>query len=113
MKTVIRVYSGILLLYCGWRTVDFLLSQLPKNDISLWLSIAFLFATEAGLLLWHEISLNHTSTREQHYISTSGLPRCACPARPSGYPRRARRRIRPAQAAWPQAPARSTRRRSS
>lgn len=71
MKWVIRVYSFILLGYTAWRTVDFLLSQLPKNDVSLWLSLAFLFATEAGLLLWHEISLNHATTREQQYLATA------------------------------------------
>lgn len=70
MKWIIRIYSFVLLAYTAWRTVDFLLSQLPKNDVSLWLSLAFLFASEAGLLLWHEVSLNHTTTREQHYIST-------------------------------------------
>jgi hypothetical protein len=70
MKWIIRAYSIVLLGYTAWRTVDFLLSQLPKNDVSLWLSLAFLFATEAGLLLWHEISLNHATTREQQYLAT-------------------------------------------
>lgn len=71
MKWVIRAYSFVLLGYTAWRTVDFLLSQLPKNDISLWLSLAFLFAAEVGLILWHEISIRHTSTLEQHYISVT------------------------------------------
>ena len=44
--------------------------QLPKNDISFWLSIAFLFATEAGLLLWHELSLRHVTTHKQENIAT-------------------------------------------
>ena len=69
MKWLIRVYSLILLGYTGWRTFDFMGSQLPKNDISFWLSIIFLFATEAGLLLWHEITLKHTTTEEQENIS--------------------------------------------
>lgn len=71
MKWIIRIYSFILLAYTGWRTFDFISSQLPKTDLSLWLSISFLFASEAGLLIWHEISLHHTSTREQHYAATS------------------------------------------
>ena len=71
MKWVIRVYSLILLGYTGWRTYDFMSSQLPKNDLTFWLSIAFLFATEAGLVLWHEANLNHTTTQEQEYISTA------------------------------------------
>jgi hypothetical protein len=71
MRWIIRVYSFVLLAYTGWRTMDFLLSQLPKNDMSLWLSIAFLFAAEAGLLLWHEVSLNHTTTAEQHRLAVS------------------------------------------
>lgn len=69
MKVVIRVYSVILLAYTGWRTYDFISSQLPKNDISFWLSIAFLFSTEAGLILWHETGLRHITTREQDYIA--------------------------------------------
>lgn len=69
MRWIIRIYSFVLLAYTGWRTVDFLLSQLPKNDISVWLSIAFLFASEAGLLLWHEISMSHTTTHEQYNIA--------------------------------------------
>jgi hypothetical protein len=68
MKVIIRVYSVVLLAYTGWRTFDFMSSQLPKNDISFWLSITFLFATEFGLVLWHETHLRHTTTREQEYI---------------------------------------------
>jgi hypothetical protein len=71
MRWIIRAYSFVLLAYTGWRTVDFLLSQLPKNDISVWLSIAFLFASEAGLLLWHEISMSHTTTHEQYNVSVT------------------------------------------
>lgn len=69
MKWIIRVYSFILLGYTGWRTYDFISSQLPKNDISFWLSIAFLFATEAGLLIWHEAGLDHVTTKTQESVS--------------------------------------------
>lgn len=69
MRWVIRGYAFILLGYTAWRTVDFLLSQLPTGDVSLWLSIAFLFASECGLLIWHEVSLNYSTTREQHGLS--------------------------------------------
>ncbi len=69
MRWVIRAYAVILLAYTGWRTWDFMIHQLPAGDLSTWLAILFLFATEAGLMLWHEISIRHTTTREQHYIS--------------------------------------------
>lgn len=69
MKWVIRVYSIVLLAYTGWRTYDFMSSQLPKSDISFWLSIAFLFATEAGLVLWHEAHLHHTTTDVQDKLT--------------------------------------------
>lgn len=71
MKHIIRAYSFVLLIYTGWRTFDFVSSQLPKTDLSLWLSLAFLFAAEVGLLLWHEISISHVTTREQSYIATT------------------------------------------
>lgn len=69
MKWIIRVYSIVLLAYTGWRTYDFMSSQLPKSDISFWLSIAFLFATEAGLVLWHEAHLHHTTTDTQDKLT--------------------------------------------
>lgn len=69
MKWVIRIYSVVLLAYTGWRTYDFMSSQLPKSDISFWLSIAFLFATEAGLVLWHEAHLHHTTTETQDKLT--------------------------------------------
>jgi hypothetical protein len=69
MRWLIRAYAVILLAYTGWRTYDFMVHQLPAGDLSVWLAILFLFATEAGLMLWHEISIRHTTTREQHYIS--------------------------------------------
>lgn len=72
MKWIIRIYSLVLLAYTGWRTYDFMSSQLPKSDISFWLSIAFLFATEAGLVLWHEAHLHHTTTDVQDKL-TMGL----------------------------------------
>lgn len=69
MKWIIRIYSLVLLAYTGWRTYDFMASQLPKSDISFWLSIAFLFATEAGLVLWHEMHLHHTTTETQDKLT--------------------------------------------
>jgi hypothetical protein len=69
MKWALRIYSFILLAYTGWRTYDFISSTLPKNDISFWLSIAFLFSSEAGLLLWHEMNLAHVSTETQEQIA--------------------------------------------
>jgi hypothetical protein len=44
-------------------------SQLPKNDLSFWLSIIFLFATEVGLLIWHELALGHVTTETQEGIA--------------------------------------------
>ena len=70
MKWIVRIYTLVLLLYTGWRTVDFLLHQLPDTELSWWLAIVFLFATEIGILIWHEISLTHTTTYTQHYIAT-------------------------------------------
>lgn len=69
MKWIIRIYSLVLLAYTGWRTYDFMQSNLPKSDISFWLSIAFLFATEAGLVLWHEAHLKHTTTDTQDKLT--------------------------------------------
>lgn len=69
MNVIIRIYSVVLLAYTGWRTYDFISAQLPKNDINFWLSIAFLFATEVGLILWHETHLRKVTTREQEYIT--------------------------------------------
>jgi hypothetical protein len=69
MQWIIRLYSLVLLAYTGWRTFDFMGSQLPKDDLSFWLSIIFLFATEVGLLLWQELSLSHATTEEQEDIA--------------------------------------------
>lgn len=69
MKWIIRAYALILLAYTGWRTYDFMLHQLPNDETGHFLALLFLFATEAGLALWHEISLRHTSTQEQHYTA--------------------------------------------
>lgn len=71
MKWIIRAYAVILLAYTGWRTYDFMLNQLPSGDTSTLLALLFLFATEAGLLLWHEVSINHSTTREQHQLSVT------------------------------------------
>ncbi len=70
MKWIIRLYALILLGYCGWRTYDLMLHQLPQGDTGSLLALLFLFCTEAGLGLWHEISLNHSTTHEQHAVST-------------------------------------------
>ena len=69
MKWMIRIYSFLLLAYTGWRTYDFMAAQLPQDTSSQLLSTLFLFTTEAGLLLWHEISLRHTTTEVQHGLS--------------------------------------------
>lgn len=71
MKWIIRIYALALLGYTGWRTYDFLYSQLPSGEFSVYLAIFFLFATEAGLALWHEIGLNHSTTHEQQRVSTA------------------------------------------
>jgi hypothetical protein len=71
MKWLIRAYAAILLAYTGWRTYDFMIQQLPAGDLSTWLAIFFLFATEIGLVLWHELSLHYITTQDQHYISVS------------------------------------------
>ena len=70
MKWIVRIYALILLGYTGWRTYDFMASQLPSDQASSQvIALLFLFATEVGLVLWHEVSLNHSSTREQSYLS--------------------------------------------
>jgi len=69
VKWIVRVYSFVLLAYTGWRTFDFIQMQLPSSDLAFWLSIAFLFSSEAGLLIWHEISLRHVTTNEQEAIA--------------------------------------------
>lgn len=71
MKWVIRIYALILLGYTGWRTWDFMLHQLPAGQSGSLLALLFLFATEAGLVLWHEVSLNHSSTQEQQLTATA------------------------------------------
>lgn len=69
MKWIIRCYALVLLAYTGWRTYDFMVQQLPAGDTSGILAILFLFTTEVGLALWHEISINHCSTKEQYYTA--------------------------------------------
>lgn len=67
MRWIIRGYSLVLLGYTGWRTYDMIMSSLPSEDwMSSILAMFFLFATEIGLLIWHEISMNHTTTNEQY-----------------------------------------------
>jgi len=70
MRWIIRIYALVLLAYTGWRTYDFMVNQLPAGDTSTILALLFLFATELGLILWHEVSINHSTTREQHGVST-------------------------------------------
>lgn len=71
MRWIIRGYAMVLLAYTGWRTYDFMINQLPDGDASSWLALLFLFATEAGLILWHEVSMSHSTTREQQAIATT------------------------------------------
>lgn len=71
MKWIIRLYALVLLGYAGWRTYDFMLRQLPQGETGYLLALLFLFATEAGLALWHELSIKHTTTQEQHYTATA------------------------------------------
>lgn len=71
MRWIVRVYVFILLGYTGWRTYDFMINQLPDSEFSSWLAILFLFATEAGLALWHEVSMSHVTTKEQEDIATA------------------------------------------
>lgn len=70
MRWIIRIYTFILLAYTGWRTWDFMINQLPAGETSTWLALLFLFATEAGLAIWHEVSIGHTTTYTQHYVAT-------------------------------------------
>ena len=71
MKWVIRAYSFVLLGYTGWRTYDLLLHNLPADWSSSLLAMLFLFAAEIGLVLWHEASINSTTTYTQHYVATA------------------------------------------
>ena len=70
MKWIIRLYSLALLAYTGYRTYDFMSSQLPTDGGNL-VALLFLGATELGLLLWHEISMKHTTTDTQHSLSVA------------------------------------------
>lgn len=69
-KWMIRIYAAGLLGYTAWRTFDFMVSQLPKADLSIYLALAFLFATELGLVMWHELHLNHVTTGTQANLAT-------------------------------------------
>lgn len=71
MRWVLRGYVIVMLAYTGWRTYDFMIQQLPVGVLSTWLAIMFLFSTEIGLLIWHEVSLSHTTTYAQHYTATA------------------------------------------
>lgn len=69
LSLAVRVYSLILMAYTGWRTLDFMMSQLPKNDLSFWLSVIFLFSAELGLLMWSELAMKHATTEAQEWIA--------------------------------------------
>jgi hypothetical protein len=69
MKIFIRLYALGLLIYTGWRTYDFMYTQLPQNDFTFVLAIAFLLATELGLILWHETHLSHVTTAAQDTLT--------------------------------------------
>lgn len=69
MKWLIRGYALILLIYTGYRTFDFMRAQLPTGETGYVLALLFLFSTEVGLIMWHEISLRYTTTQEQHYVA--------------------------------------------
>jgi hypothetical protein len=71
MKWMIRAYSLGLLAYTGWRTYDFMATQLPTGATGGFIALLFLLATEIGLLLWHEVSMNHTTTEVQSYIAVT------------------------------------------
>jgi len=71
IKWFIRGYIILMLVYTGWRTWDFITQTLPDNDGTFWLAILFLFATEVGLFMWHEISMRYITTYFQLYIATT------------------------------------------
>jgi hypothetical protein len=65
---VFYLYEGMLLVYTGWRTYDFMSNQLPKGGdgvLNILLSLAFLAATEFGLIMWHFLSRKHANTSTQ------------------------------------------------
>ena len=65
MKWVLRGYAIVLLAYTGWRTWHFIQTTLPENETGMFLGLVFLFATEVGLLIWHETSLRATTGRQE------------------------------------------------
>lgn len=70
MKWLIRFYAFGLLAYTGFRTYSFIQSQLPTSESGTFIALLFLLATEIGLLLWHEVSMHHTTTEIQSHIAT-------------------------------------------
>lgn len=68
MSWIIRIYAFVLLGYTAWRTYDFMMQQLPDGS-GTFIALLFLFATEIGLVLWHEVSIRHTTTEIQHTIA--------------------------------------------
>lgn len=72
MRWVIRAYVLVMMIYTGWRTWDFMFGQLPPDNwLSYLLAFLYLFASEIGLLLWHEASINHVTTETQYYLAVS------------------------------------------
>jgi len=71
MKIIIRIYTYLLLAYTGWRTFSFMSTQLPDSDTGMIIALLFLLATELGMLIWHEASMNYVTTDIQLFIATS------------------------------------------
>lgn len=73
MKWIIRIYSFVLLGYTGYRTYDFMAAQMGTGSEATTSIVAllFLFATEAGVLLWHEVSIKHCTTETQNFVAVA------------------------------------------
>jgi len=71
MIWIIRIYTYLLLTYTGWRTYDFMSTQLPDTDTGMIIALLFLLATEIGMIIWHEASMHHVTTDIQLFISTT------------------------------------------
>ena len=72
MNILFYLYEGLLLAYTGWRTFDFMTTQLPAGDgTTQILALAFLGSTELGLILWHWINRKHTTTHMQEQVAST------------------------------------------
>ena len=69
MKWALRAYGVGLLIYTGYRTWSFMIEQLPAGTSGQMIALIFLLSAEIGLLLWHELSLRHTTTEVQHGVA--------------------------------------------